>query len=69
MRRFVLERHRDVSGVSGTGRVVEGVCFTDGTVAMRWVGGHASTVVYGSVDDVVSVHGHDGATRLTWIDE
>lgn len=29
---FVLQRHVDVSGVSGTGEIAEGVEWSDGTV-------------------------------------
>lgn len=69
MRRFRLVRDVDVSGVSGTGVVVEGVQFSDGKVAMRWiVGGHRSTAVYESAQAVETIHGHNGATRLEWID-
>jgi hypothetical protein len=32
---FMLRRTEDVSGLSGTGMVAEGVEFTDGRVAMR----------------------------------
>lgn len=65
-RRFVLQRHTDVTGVSGTGRVAEGVQFTDGTVVIRWAGTRASTVVWASLDDALAVHGHDGATIVEW---
>lgn len=34
MRRFELHREEDVSGVSGTGVVAEGVAFSDGRVLM-----------------------------------
>lgn len=68
MRRFELHRDTDTSGVSGTGVVVEGVEFTDGTVAMRWLSEHTSTVVYSGIADVQAVHGHNGATRVVWID-
>ena len=37
MRIFSLVRHEDVSGVSGTGRVADGVEFNDGTVVLRWL--------------------------------
>lgn len=68
MRRFVLSRDRDVSGVSGTGEVAEGVQFTDGSVAIRWRGQHCSTVIWGSIADAEAVHGHGGATTIRWID-
>lgn len=67
-RRFLLERTTDVSGVSGTGTVVWGVVFPDGRVAYRWNTSTATTCTADSVDDVVAIHGHDGATQLVWID-
>lgn len=70
MRRFMLDRGTDVTGVSGTGVVCEGVEFEDGKVALRWiVGEHRSTVVYDDIDAVLAIHGHDGATRLVWLDQ
>lgn len=66
--RFRLRRDRDVSGVSGTGVVAEGVQFSDGVCAVRWLGEHASTVVWASLFDVELIHGHQGATRVEWID-
>lgn len=69
MRRFRLHRIRDESGVSGTGIVAEGVAFTDGTVALRWLTATASTAVYASMADVAIIHGHGGATRILWLDD
>lgn len=68
MRRFHLERDTDVSGVSGTGTVAEGVQFSDGTVAIRWNGQHRSTVLWQSIRSVEVIHGHGGATRIVWDD-
>lgn len=68
-RPFVLRRGEDVSGVSGCGDVAEGVVFTDGTVALRWRSETASTVLWGSLDDAIAVHGHDGRTRVVFADE
>ena len=69
MRRFVLVRNHDVSGVSGTGVVAEGVVFGDGRVAMRWLtnGVHA-IVIHQNVEHVLKIHGHGGKTVLRWID-
>jgi len=67
-RLFVLDRRTDVSGVSGTGVVAEGVRFTDGTVALRWLGAHPSTAVWPDLDEVRAVHGHDGATVVRWLE-
>lgn len=65
MRKFWLERDVDVSGISGTGVVAEGIIFSDGVCVVRWNSGpHMSTVVWPSIDDVVAIHGHGGATRI-----
>lgn len=69
MRRFHLQRDTDVSGVSGTGKVAEGVLFSDGAVALRWVtGDYRSTVCWCSIRGVEAIHGHGGATRIVWDD-
>lgn len=69
MRRFHLIRSQDISGVSGTGLVAEGVVFSDGTTVIRWVAGdHRSTVVWNSVESVEVIHGHNGATQIVWLD-
>ncbi len=69
MRRFVLVRHRDVSGVSGTGVVAEGVVFSTGMVALQWLtNGIHSVAVHRSIEDVIQIHGHDGATSIQWVD-
>lgn len=68
MRRFVLQRDIDVSGVSGTGVVAEGVQFSDGRVATRWRGTVAQTCVWDRIEDLVAIHGHGGATRVVWVD-
>ena len=67
-RRFLLYRHTDPSGVSGTGVVAEGVQFVDGRVALRWRGQWPSTVAWDDVEQILGVHGHQGATVLRWID-
>jgi hypothetical protein len=67
-RRFVLDRTTDVSGISGTGVVAEGVVFTDGSVVLRWTVALKSTALYENVGDLVDIHGHDGRTHLRWVD-
>lgn len=67
-RRFILIRKEDVTGVSGTGVVVWGVVFPDGTATYRWNTPTATTCVGDSIDDVIAIHGHNGATELVWID-
>lgn len=67
-RRFHLQRTVDVSGVSGTGRVADGVQWADGTVSIRWTGPMPSTVFWHSLANALHVHGHGGATRIVWDD-
>jgi hypothetical protein len=68
MKAFILHRNEDVSGVSGIGVVAEGVEFSDGKVALRWITGeHRSTVMWDSVDSVERIHGHDGRTVVIWL--
>lgn len=66
MRTFVLQRDVDVSGVSGTGVVAEGVEFSDGSAVVHWLGEHSSTVVWPSIESVERIHGHGGATRIVF---
>lgn len=68
MRRFVLVRHEDITGVSGVGVVAYGIEFPDGTVAVRWASSRPSTVVWDDVNDVRCIHGHNGRTVVAWID-
>lgn len=70
LRRFLLMRTRDVTGVSGEGIVAQGVEFEDGTVAMRWCVKDApnSTVIWEDTLSAMKVHGHGGATTLEWVD-
>lgn len=67
-RLFVLRRDRDVTGVSGLGDVADGVQWPDGSVVLRWRE-RPSTAVWASLELMLSVHGHDGATRVVWTDE
>lgn len=73
---FLIVRDHDVTGISGTGVVAEGVQFSDGTVAVRWrviSGVHAArgvkptTVIHPDIESVVALHGHNGATRIEWL--
>ena len=69
MRRFYLDRQTDVSGTSGTGAVVEGVRFSDGSVVIHWLTALSSITFYRDIDDCLAIHGHDGATNLIWVDD
>lgn len=67
-RLFWLVRKVDVTGISGTGRIAEGVVFSNGWVAMTWLTDTTSVVFYPNIDNVVKIHGHQGATIIDWLD-
>jgi hypothetical protein len=69
MRLFHLLRLIDVTGISGTGRIAEGVQFTGGQCVLHWLTGVSSIAVYNSTDDLLHIHGHGGDTLLVWEDE
>lgn len=67
-RRFYLDRSTDVSHVSGTGDVAWGTWYPNGLVNLCWKGDALSTTTFVRFDDLVRVHGHNGATQVVWID-
>ncbi|MCM2323492.1 MAG: hypothetical protein NDJ90_09545 [Oligoflexia bacterium] len=64
MKLFHLYRREDQTGVSGTGPVVEGVEFTNGWCAIRWLSSKSTVCFYQSIEDVKLIHGHGGRTEL-----
>lgn len=69
MRRFHLLRLEDETGISGTGVVTNGIEFSDGTVVMSWNTDTTSVAIYRCMDDVITIHGHQGKTVLQWADD
>ena len=67
-RPFELYRHRDLTGKSGTGVVAWGTLWPDGTVSLRWAGATPSFSNWDSLDALIDVHGHEGATVPRWLD-
>lgn len=67
-RRFILRRFEDVSGLSGTGVVAEGVEFVSGMVALSWYGSHQCVNVYHSIRTIIELHGHQNRTVVEWVD-
>jgi hypothetical protein len=61
-----LERDEDVSGVSGVGIVAYGAQFPDGSVVLRWDTVVKSTVLYDSLEDLETISGHGGLTRVVF---
>jgi hypothetical protein len=58
MRTFTLRREVDVSGVSGTGIVLEGTLFTTGVVVVHWLTPppRGSIAIFDSLDQLLSIH-------------
>lgn len=69
MRLFHLVREQDVSGVSGTGVVAEGCLFSNGKVAMSWLGEHRTLELFDYIEEVEELHGHNGMSRVVWLHE
>ena len=58
MRRFSMRREFDVSGVSGTGVVLEGVLFSTGVVVVHWLTPppRGSISVWDSIEQFLEIH-------------
>ena len=53
---FLMKRGADESGVSGTGIVLEGTIYSDGTCTVRWLTAGGSTAVYESFERFRKIH-------------
>jgi hypothetical protein len=67
-RKFYLQRNEDVSGISGKGRIAEGIVFSDGEVVLHWLTVTKSTTVFDNLEALQAVHGHDGRTKIIFDD-
>jgi hypothetical protein len=67
-RRFYLYRYEDESGVSGTGLIAEGVCFSSGKCVLAWLTETPSVNIYENIAEIAHIHGHQGKTEIKWID-
>lgn len=62
MNSIYLERKEDINNTSGTGRVWDGVEFSNGWVAGIWNSECPSYGWYPSIEHVEKIHGHEGKT-------
>lgn len=67
MRNFQLHRHEDISGISGTGIVAEGVEFTNGKCVISWLTETSSIAIYNNINELEMIHSHDGRTQIVWL--
>lgn len=64
-RPFVLRRDRDISDVSGTGIIADGVLFPDGHAAIHWRGKWPLTTPHpDGLESIVAIHDHGGRGDL-----
>lgn len=68
-RLFRLVRDTDVTGMSGVGVVAIGVEFGDGITVMHWSVEPSSTGIYATIEELLTIHGHHGATRIEYVDQ
>lgn len=68
-RRFHLQRDEDVSGTSGIGIVAEGCLFSTGKVVINWTVTYRSVAIYDSLAEMERIHGHQGRTKVIWLDD
>lgn len=70
-RRFYLNRIKDETGISRTGRVLEGVLFQSGKVFVEWRPPHATMGIYNSLDEFLLIHVdcHPSCNEIVWIDK
>ena len=71
MRRFFLRRIKDETGVSRTGRVLEGVVTQAGKVLTEWRPPHSTIGVYNSMAEFLLIHVdcHPSCNEVVWLDE
>lgn len=67
-KKFTLNRMVDVSGVSGTGKVAEGVIFSNGKVVICWLGSTSSIVIHDNIENIIKIHCHNGSTEIKYLD-
>jgi hypothetical protein len=53
---FTLVRPQDETGVSGTGRVLDGVIFHTGQVVICWRSDHSSLIIFDSYEAFQAIH-------------
>jgi hypothetical protein len=70
MRRFIMRREFDCSGVSGTGVVLEGVAFSTGVVVIHWLTPppRGSISVFDSLDQFLAIHVRPHPTNRTLLE-
>jgi len=61
---FYLKRHKDSTGVSGTGVIAVGAKFPSGQVIIEWQTFTSSLSVFKNLEQLIEIHGHSGDTEV-----
>lgn len=70
MRRFYLTRKDGKAGVSGTGKVLEGVLTDSGRVIVEWIEPFKTVGIYDTLDHFVALHVQlPHVSEMIWLDE
>lgn len=67
---FTIVRNKDTSGVSGKGRVLDGVVFEDGKTVVSWRSDKPSVAIYNSFEEFKHIHidSHPkNKTEIIWL--
>ena len=65
-----MNRNDDKTGVTGTGRVLEGVLTDSGRVLVEWIAPYKSIGVYDTLEQFVALHVQlPHQSEIVWVDE
>jgi len=71
MRRFYIQRDEDISETSGTGKVAEGIEWSNGKITLTWLSEYESYEFHQSATALEKIRTHKGkqaSTKIVWID-
>ena len=66
---FRIIRQSDETGISGSGHVMTGIIFEDGSVVIRWLSETPSTTMYQSWEDFNALHVKPHPTNETLLEQ
>ncbi len=77
LKTFTMYRKNDISATHDTNQVnppsepqFEGVVFSDGKCAIRWLTKKRSVAVWDSFEDMMEIHGHpEYGSKIVWHDQ
>lgn len=70
MRRFYVIRNKDETGISRTGRILEGVVTQTGKVIVEWRPPYSTVAIYTSMQEFRTIHidSHPSCNEIIWLD-